>query len=103
MAANVLESVTKKTVVNTLPVHKPPRDSLVRSLSAEDQVLLTRLLTEPAFFVDHPDFDNAQTEKTLFGSSARLINRLATRFRRTCSARRTSSMPPRRTVSSASF
>ena len=80
MAAMILEAATKKTVVNALPVLKRPRDSLVRSLSAEDQVLLTRLLTEPAFFVDHPDFRKANAEKVHFGGPARLIHRHSTRF-----------------------
>ena len=59
---------------------KPPADAVVRRLSAEDQVLLTKLLTEPADFVDHPDFECKYIEQELFGGTAQLAGPRATRF-----------------------
>lgn len=59
---------------------KPPVEAVVRRLPAEDQVLLTKLLTEPADFVDHPDFELKAVERNLFGGAAQLTGPRATRF-----------------------
>lgn len=81
MTANVLEKLDGKPMANsTLSAAKPPAESFIRSLRVEDQVLLTRLLTEPTFYVDHPDFGDNFVEKGLFGGSAKLANRSGTRF-----------------------
>ena len=60
---------------------KPPFDAVIYGLAAEDQVLLTKLLTEPTDYVDHPDFATAGVERTLFIDNAKLTRALATRFR----------------------
>jgi len=81
MTANVLEKLDGKSLANsTLSVAKPPTESVIKSLNVEDQVLLTRLLTEPAFYVDHPDFGNKSVERKLFGAAAKLADRYGTRF-----------------------
>jgi RNA polymerase sigma factor (sigma-70 family) len=63
-----------------LPRVKPPVDGVINRLAAPDQVLLTKLLTEPADYVDHPDFSKSTTEKTLFGGTAKPVTKNATRF-----------------------
>jgi RNA polymerase sigma factor (sigma-70 family) len=63
-----------------LPTAKPPVNSLIDALPVSDQVLLTKLLTEPADFVDHPDFDKSRVERMLYRNEARLTARDATRF-----------------------
>ena len=80
MVATVLEAIKGNGVINRLPALKLPRESFIHSLPPEDQVLLTRLLIEPAFFVDHPDFKKAKTEKAIFGIRSKLVQRNATRF-----------------------
>ena len=80
MATNVIEAVKKAGVHSSLPAAKPPSDTVVRSLALEDQVLLTRLLAEPAYYVDHPDFSKPGIERKLFGSDPKLPYRRATRF-----------------------
>ncbi len=72
--------IEDKAVLPMLPTAKPPMDSVIDSLSSADQVLLTRLLTEPIDYVDHPDFAKANTESKLFGGAAKLTDRNATRF-----------------------
>ncbi len=64
-----------------LPTAKAPTDAFVFALAAEDQVLLTKLLTEPADFTDHPDFSKRSIEKALYGGEARLADGKSPRFR----------------------
>jgi RNA polymerase sigma factor (sigma-70 family) len=64
-----------------LPTARSPKDGVFLLLSAADQVLLRKLLTEPADYVDHPDFARKDVEKRLFGEPATLEKRHATRFR----------------------
>ena len=59
---------------------KTPSDAVIRSLAAEDQVLLTKLLTEPTDYVDHPSFAKADVESTLYGGEAKLSRTAPTRF-----------------------
>ena len=80
MGAQMIKTGFPKAMPAGLPSAKPPSYSVIAALSAEDQVLLTKLLTEPSDFVDHPDFGKPSTERTLFGACARLTNRAATRF-----------------------
>lgn len=80
MATQLLDSQTCTRGTIAFPGAKPPTDAVIDALSIEDQVLLTKLLTEPADYVDHPDFAKAATEKRLFGGSARLVHRTSTRF-----------------------
>ena len=80
MAANVIDAVRKTGARSSLPAAKPPSETVIKTLALEDQILLTRLLAEPAFYVDHPDFPNARIERRLFGNDARLPHRRATRF-----------------------
>lgn len=58
----------------------PPSDAVIRGLAAEDQVLLTRLLTEPTDYVDHPGFASADVESTLYGGEAKLSRTNPYRF-----------------------
>lgn len=83
MAAKLVEPSKVASSTRILPLAKPPLVSVIHSLSAEDQVLLTQLLTEPADFVDHPEFTRRSVERVLFGEAAVLTARRATRFRET--------------------
>ena len=80
MAVSVGAAIAARGGQITLPSARPPADRIIGRLSAEDQVLLTKLLTEPAEFVDHPAFSDPDIEQRLFGGPARLASRLATRF-----------------------
>ncbi|MFQ5494950.1 MAG: sigma-70 family RNA polymerase sigma factor [Phycisphaerae bacterium] len=80
MATPMTTSSIPKRAPASFPTAKPPGDATIRRLPPEDQVLLTKLLTEPVDYVDHPDFDRPGTEKALFGETAKLVGRAATRF-----------------------
>ncbi|MBI4719440.1 MAG: sigma-70 family RNA polymerase sigma factor [Planctomycetes bacterium] len=81
MAANLLEAVKAPEARSRLSTARPPSDATIRSLDSADQVLLTKLLTEPVDYVDHPDFADDGIARRLFGGEARLEHRLSTRFR----------------------
>lgn len=57
-----------------------PNESFLRALAPEDEVLLTRLVSEPIEFVGHPALSERWIEKRLFGGPAQLVDRKATRF-----------------------
>jgi RNA polymerase sigma factor (sigma-70 family) len=80
MAIQMMEPAQGTLTPVSLPAVKPPPDSVFDALSTDDQVMLTRLLSEPADFVDHPGFADTATERKIFGAPARLMNRTATRF-----------------------
>ena len=80
MAANIVEVAKAKLKPSLLCTAKPPSDVVIRTLAPEDQVLLTKLLTEPVDYVYHPDFTSRTIEQALFGGPARLVSRTATRF-----------------------
>jgi len=80
MGTNVITSVAKRGKVKPMPTAKPPSDAVIKSLSADDQVLLTKLLTEPMDFVVHLDFDKSSIEHDLYGGVAKLTHAKATRF-----------------------
>jgi RNA polymerase sigma factor (sigma-70 family) len=80
MAAKVVSAATAKRTPSLLPAARPPSEALIKGLAAEDQVLLTKLLTEPAEFVAHPDFAKSGIDKKLYGGDARLPSPTATRF-----------------------
>lgn len=80
MTTQVINTVQAKVVPRRLPTVKPPRGALIHALPTEDQVLLTKLLTEPMDYVHHPDFARTSIERKLFGEEAKLTERTATRF-----------------------
>ena len=82
MSTQTLEMTNKgaRSIGGLLPTPNPPCDSFFAGLEAEDQVLLTKLLTEPMDFVDHPGFSDTGIEQRLFGGSARLLDPRSTRF-----------------------
>jgi len=80
MAANMIDAVKVKSGSGWIPTAKEPNDSVLHSLSVEDEVLLNRLLSEPFFFVDHPGFYKSGAERTMFGGTAKLRHPTATRF-----------------------
>jgi len=80
MATQAVDIARVKAAGAMLPAAKPPVDSVINSLAVEDEVLLTKLLTEPFDYVDHPDFTKTSIEKVLFGDVAKLVNAKATRF-----------------------
>jgi RNA polymerase sigma factor (sigma-70 family) len=80
MGTQMIDSVTVQATPTLLPTSRPPVDSVIDTLPVPDQVLLTKLLTEPADFVDHPGFARAGIERKLYRGEARLAGRDATRF-----------------------
>lgn len=79
--ATVMMGVLKKTAgTGLLATAKPPSDRVINALATEDQVLLTKLLTEPADYVHHPEFNGPSCERDLFGATAKLVSRAGTRF-----------------------
>ena len=80
MTAQMIDIASTKAVSAMLPGVKPPVESVINSLAAEDQVLLTKLLTEPMDYVEHPGFAQTSVEKELFGGVAKVVSSKATRF-----------------------
>ena len=80
MGTQLIEVAKPARAVGVPSGVRPPSDVVIRGLAAEDQVLLTKLLTEPTDFVDHPDFAKPEVERMLFGEDAKLTRALATRF-----------------------
>ena len=80
MITQTIERPKVRPSTGSLPTAKLPGDSVIRTLSPEDQVLLTKLLTEPTDYTDHPDFNKRTTERSLFGGEAKLVDRTSTRF-----------------------
>ncbi len=80
IATQTIEAKTTRILPVAPAGAKPPTDSVIFALRAEDQVLLTKLLTEPADYVYHPDFECPATEAKLYGQRAKLVHRAATRF-----------------------
>ncbi len=80
MTAKIVSIAAKGTAPCQLPAAKPPSVAFIQGLSTEDQVLLTKHLTEPADYTDHPDFGHPDIEKELFGGEATLRGPTATRF-----------------------
>lgn len=81
MAITQVEATSGKRRTGKLPSEAlPPVKSVVDSLAAEDQVLLTQLLAEPPECIDHPDLCKRGMDKGLFGVDSKLVNRFATRF-----------------------
>ena len=58
----------------------PPVKSVVEALAAEDQLLLTQILTEPPEFIEHPNLAKRGADKRFFGVESKLVSRSATRF-----------------------
>lgn len=80
MAVQTISIATQERPPSALRVAKPPRDAVIGSLTADEQVLLTKLLTEPADYMDHPDFAKRGIERRLFGGDAKAAKRMSTRF-----------------------
>ncbi len=80
MSVLTLEASKAAMGVGMLSTAKPPDPAVIKRLSVEDQVLLTKLLTEPVDFVAHESFSKTKTEKALFGGAAKLVKPSATRF-----------------------
>jgi RNA polymerase sigma factor (sigma-70 family) len=81
MGIELIEAVKPKRPAAVSAGVKPPSDAVIRSLAIEDQVLLTKVLTEPADYVDHPEFVPEGAEQKLFGNSR--LPHGATRFKET--------------------
>ena len=80
MATQMIRPAKAKAKPGVFPTAKPPLSRVIRGLAPEDEVLLNRLLNEPAGYVDHPDFAKSSTECHLFGCPAKLVHGMATRF-----------------------
>ncbi len=80
MAVNMMEIVAMPASAGKMVSARPPSEEIIRTLAVEDQVLLTKLLTEPADYVDHPEFRKRGIEKRLYGGEAKFAERQPTRF-----------------------
>lgn len=80
MATIIADRPATNLVKCPMTATQPPCGTLIDNLPPEDQVLLTKLLTEPAEYVNHADFRKRGIAKRLFGAEAKLLNRNATRF-----------------------
>jgi RNA polymerase sigma factor (sigma-70 family) len=80
MNAQVLDAGELKLMPGLLAGAKPPVDSVIQSLSPEDQVLLTKLLNEPSDYMDHVDLTASNAETRFFGGKAQFTNSTSTRF-----------------------
>ena len=80
MATEMINAAKVKASAGTLPTAKAPREAVFTALAPEDQVLLTKLLTEPHDYVHHPEFKEGSLERKLFGGDAKLTSRRAARF-----------------------
>ena len=80
MAVQTMSIATQERPPSALQVAKPPSNAVIGSLAADEQVLLTKLLTEPTDYMDHPEFAKRGIERKLFGGEAKLAKRMSTRF-----------------------
>ena len=82
MSANMLNiaGTDVETVAGILSTAKLPSEAVLSAMATEDQVLLTKLLTEPLDVVEHPDFTDSDIEDRLFGGPARYAGPKSTRF-----------------------
>lgn len=80
MGTYTIDTLAVAGADEALPAAKPPSESMINRLAVEDQVLLTRLLTEPMHYVDHPDFHKRGIERRLFGGGTKLESPSSTRF-----------------------
>lgn len=79
MSAPMLDAMDVKHLPRMIHTAKPPVDSVIQGLAIEDQVLITKLLNEPAEFMDHPVLSTDGAEKRLFGGPA-VVAPNSTRF-----------------------
>ena len=80
MIAQASQSSKASTSSATLPTARPPGQGVVDKLAPEDQVLLTKLLSEPVDHVAHNDFDKPGVERELLGANWGKLARSGTRF-----------------------
>ncbi len=80
MGAELVTDVKKDELPQLILAAKPPTGAVIQALAVEDQVLLTKLLTEPVEFVDHPDFAKRSADTKFFGGPAKLVSPQGTRF-----------------------
>ena len=78
MGAQLICEVERSRIPGLAWAVKPPVESVIRSLAPEDQVLLTKLLTEPVEFVEHARLSSTTIDRELFGGPARLVDSHAT-------------------------
>jgi len=69
-AATIITSQDRQTDAPSRPA-LPPSRAVVDALFPEDREALSRALTEPADFMDHPDLHVRGTEQALFGRRVR--------------------------------
>lgn len=74
MTTQTIDAIRGESVTSTLPATAIPSESVLRDLAPEDEVLLHRLLNEPADYVAHPAFESEGIEEQLFVSTARLMD-----------------------------
>jgi len=80
MGTELIEAIKPMRPVGAPIGVRPPSDVVLQGLEPEDEVLLTKVLTEPADYVDHPEFSAEDAEEKLFGATSRLAGPTATRF-----------------------
>lgn len=80
MGADLVSTVKKDELPQLSVSAKPPTGAVIQALAVEDQVLLTKLLTEPVEYVDHPEFAKRTVDQKYFGGPAKLERPQGTRF-----------------------
>ncbi|HNQ24157.1 MAG TPA: sigma-70 family RNA polymerase sigma factor [Phycisphaerae bacterium] len=80
MSAHLTKEAYRTPASPAASVAQPRAGEVIHLLPVEDQVLLTRLLTEPMEYVDHPRFALPSVEIDLFGARAELVGEQASRF-----------------------
>lgn len=78
MGTELIQKAVRKSAI--LPTARPPSEAVICALPAEDQVLLTKMLTEPYDYVSHEAFESPGIEQRMFGSIAKFVNRTSARF-----------------------
>lgn len=80
MGIQMIDAARRYATARSWPTAKPPSQAVIKTLFAEDQVLLTKLLTEPVDFVENEAFVDPSIEQKVFGGPAKFADRHATRF-----------------------
>ena len=82
MATEILQiaGAELETAPGIISTAKLPSEAVLAPLATDDQVLLTKLLTEPIDVVEHPDFTDSDIEVRLFGAAAKYAGLKSTRF-----------------------
>ncbi|MEE9294139.1 MAG: sigma-70 family RNA polymerase sigma factor [Phycisphaerae bacterium] len=77
---NRQSSIVTRRLDKPAPEALPPVSSVLKSLAAEDHVLLERLLSDFPEYIDDGRISKGAADKLLFGVESKLVRKNATRF-----------------------